>query len=49
MSSSYNVPGQLMLQGSVGRGEELEVGMMLMLLLLRVMMLKRRNNVMMMT
>ena len=47
MSSSYNVPGQLMLQGSVGRGEELEVGMML--ILLRVMMLKRRNNVMMMT
>ena len=25
MSSSYNVPGQLLLQGSVGRGEELEV------------------------
>ena len=26
LSSTYNVPGKLMLQGSVGRGEELEVG-----------------------
>ena len=44
LSSSYNVPGQLMLQGSVGRGEELEVGLMLMLILL---MRRRKGNMIM--
>ena len=39
LSSSYNVPGQLMLQGSVGRGEELEVGVMLMLMLMLMLRL----------
>ena len=40
-----------MLQGSVGRGEELEVGMLLMMLMLLMLlmmrMLMRRRNMMM--
>ena len=48
LSSSYNVPGQLMLQGSVGRGEELEVSIMLMLMLMLILLMRRRKGNMIM-
>ena len=48
LSSSYNVPGQLMLQGSVGRGEELEVSIMLMLMLMLILLRRGRKGNMIM-